>query len=195
VSRSRSLAQRDLLIACAALTFGVSTFACTLNVGGPGLPAEPIPTSQAAAQEILEAWESAAGASGISGQVRLIITESQLTSLVATRLAETPDAALKDPQIYLRQGQIQLYGTVRQGPLEGSVLLSITPYVQPDGTLGFNLTSADLGPLPAPEAVKDSLSALITEAFAGPIGTLATGLRVTSIAIEDGELALVGELR
>ena len=195
MSRSRSLAQRDVLIACAALTFGVSTFACTLNVGGPELPAEPIPTSQAAAQEILEAWESAAGASGTSGQVRLIITESQLTSLVATRLAETPDAALKDPQIYLRQGQIQIYGTVQQGPLEGSVLLSITPYVQPDGTLGFNLTSADLGPLPAPEAVKDSLSALITEAFAGPIGTLATGLRVTSIAIEDGELALVGELR
>ena len=36
---------------------------------------------------------------------------------------------------------------------------------------------------------------MITEAFAGPIGSLATGLRVTSIAIEDGELALVGELR
>jgi hypothetical protein len=184
-----------LLIACAALTLGVSTLACTLNVGGPKLPAEPIPTSQAAAQEILEAWESAAGASASSGEVRLIITESQLTSLVASRLAENPDAVLKDPQVYLRQGQIQVYGTVQQGPLQGSVLLSITPYVQPDGTLGFNLTSADLGPLPAPQAVKDSLSALITEAFAGPVGTLATGLRVTSIAIEDGELALVGELR
>lgn len=195
MSRSRSLAQRSLRIACAALTLGVSTLACTLNVGGPKLPAEPIPTSQAAAQEILEAWESAAGASGTTGEVRLIITESQLTSLVATRLAENPDAVLKDPQVYLRQGQIQIYGTVQQGPLQGSVLLSITPYVQSDGTLGFNLTSADLGPLPAPEAVKDSLSAVITEAFAGPIGTLATGLRVTSIAIEDGELALVGELR
>jgi len=195
VSRSRSLAQKDLLIACAALAFGVSTLACTLNVGGPKPPAEPIPTSEAAAQEILEAWESAAGASGSTGEVRLIITESQLTSLVASRLAENPDAVLKDPQVYLRQGQIQVHGTVQQGPLQGSVLLSITPYVRSNGTLGFDLTSADLGPLPAPEAVKESLSALITEAFAGPVGTLATGLRVTSIAIDAGELALVGELR
>ena len=195
MSRSRSLAQKEWLIACAALALSASALACTLNVGGPKLPADPIPTSQAAAQEILEAWESAARASDSSGEVRLIISESQLTSLVASRLAESPDAVLKDPQVYLRQGQIQIYGTVQQGPLQGSVLLSITPTVQPDGTLGFNLTSADLGPLPAPEAVKDSLSALITEAFAGPVGTLATGLRVTSIAIEDGELALVGELR
>ena len=195
MSRSRFLAQKERLIACAALALGASTLACTLNVGGPERPAEPIPTSQAAAQEILEAWESAAGASNLSGEVRLIITESQLTSLVATRLADDPDAALQDPQIYLRQGQVQVYGTVQQGPLQGSVLLLITPSVQPDGTLGFTLTSADLGPLPAPEAVKESLSALITEAFAGPVGTLATGLRVTSIAIEDGELALVGELR
>lgn len=195
MSRSKSLAQKELLIACAAFAFGVSTLACTLNVGGPKLPAEPIPTSEAAAQEILDAWASAAGTANSSGEVRLIITESQLTSLVASRLAENPEAALKDPQVYLRQGQIQIYGTVQQGPLQGSVLLSISPYVQSDGTLGFNLTSADLGPLPAPEAVKESLSALITEAFAGPVGTLATGLRVTTIAIEDGELALVGELR
>jgi uncharacterized protein YpmS len=151
--------------------------------------------SEAAAQEILQAWESAAQAAVSQGEVRLLITESQLTSLVAARLAETPEPVLRDPQVYLRQGQLQIYGTVEQGPLQGSVLLSITPFVEPDGTLGFELTSADLGPLPAPQAVKESLSALITEAFAGPIGTLATGLRITSIAIEDGELALVGELR
>lgn len=195
MSRSRFLAQKIWLPTCAGLALVAGTLACTLNVGGPELPGEPIPTSQAAAQEILDAWESAAGATGLSGEVRLIITESQLTSLVASRLADAPDAALRDPQVYLRQGQIQVYGTVQQGPLQGSVLLSITPSVQPDGGLGFDLTAADLGPLPAPEAVKASLSALITEAFAGPVGTLATGLRVTSIAIEDGELALVGELR
>jgi hypothetical protein len=75
------------------------------------------------------------------------------------------------------------------------VLLSISPILDADGTLAFEVTSADLGPVPAPEGIKESLSALVTEAFAGPIGSLATGLRVTSIAIEDGELALVGEMR
>lgn len=159
------------------------------------MPGDPIPTSDAAAQEILGAWESAAESAATLGEVRLLITESQLTSLVAARLAEKPKPVLRDPQVYLRQGMLQLFGLVEQGPLQGTVLLSITPTIRTDGTLGFELTAADLGPLPAPEAVKESLSALITEALAGPVGSLATGLRITSIAIEDGELALVGELR
>ncbi len=195
MSRSMSSARKGWSIACAALALGLGTLACTLDVGGPAAPGDPVPTSEAAAQEVLDAWKSAAAASVSAGEVRLLINESQLTSLVAARLAENDDPVLRDPQVYLRQGQLQIYGTVQQGPLQGSVLLSITPRLNPDGTLAFDLTSADLGPLPAPEGVKDSLSAVITEAFAGPIGSLATGLRVTSIAIDSGELALVGVLR
>lgn len=195
MSRSTQFAQKGLSIACVALALGIGTLACTLDVGGPAAPGDPIPTSEAAAQEVLDAWKSAAEAAVSAGEVRLLINESQLTSLVAARLAEKDDPVLRDPQVYLRQGQLQIYGTVQQGPLQGNVLLSITPHLDADGTLAFDLTSADLGPVPAPEGIKDSLSAVITEAFAGPIGSLATGLRVTSIAIENGELALVGELR
>ena len=195
MSRSTSSARKGWSIACAVLALGIGTLACTLDVGGPAAPGDPVPTSEAAAQEILDAWKSAAAASVSGGEVQLLINESQLTSLMAARLAENDDPVLLDPQVYLRQGQLQIYGTVQQGPLQGNVLLSITPRLNTDGTLAFDLTSADLGPLPAPEGVKDSLSAIITEAFAGPIGSLATGLRVTSIAIDNGELALVGELR
>lgn len=166
-----------------------------MDLGGPAAPGEPIPTSETAAQDILDAWKSAAGASASTGEIRLIINETQLTSLVAARLAEKENPVLHDPQVYLRQGQLQVYGTVLQGPFQGEVLLSISPTIGPDGTLAFEVTSADLGPIPAPEGIKDSLSALVTEAFAGPLGSLATGLRVTTIAIEDGELALIGELR
>ncbi len=176
-----------------ALAF--STLACTMDLGGPAAPGAPIPTSEMAAQEILDAWKSAVGAFPSTGEVRLLITESQFTSLVAARLAESDDPVLLEPQVYLQQGQLQVYGRVKQGPFEGAILFSISPVVTPDGTLAFEVTSADLGPMPASEGVKDSLSALITEAFAGPIGPMATGLRVTSIAIDNGELALVGVLR
>ncbi len=182
-------------IACAALALAFSTLACTMDLGGPAAPGAPIPTSEMAAQEILDAWKSAVGAFPSTGEVRLLITELQFTSLVAARLAESDDPMLLEPQVYLQQGQLQLYGRVQQGPFEGAVLFSVSPVVTSDGTLAFEVTSADLGPMPAPKGVKDSLSALITEALAGPIGSLATGLRVTSIAIDDGELALVGVLR
>ena len=182
-------------IACAALALGLGTLACTMDLGGPAAPGDPIPTSETAAQEILDAWESATGASISTGEIRLIINETQLTSLVAARLAERQDPFLRDPQVYLREGQLQIYGTVQQGMFQGRVLLSVSPVLDTDGTLAFEVTSADLGPVPASEGIKESLSALVTEAFAGPIGSLATGLRVTSIAIEDGELALVGKMR
>ncbi len=188
-------AQKRWRIACAALALGMGTLACTMDLGGPAAPGDPIPTSETAAQEILDAWESAAAASISTGEIRLIINETQLTSLVAARLAEKQDPVLRDPQVYLRDGQLQVFGTVQQGMFQGEVLLSVLPVLDADGTLAFQVTSADLGPVPAPEGIRESLSALVTEAFAGPIGSLATGLRVTSIAIEDGELALVGEMR
>jgi hypothetical protein len=193
--RSTQSAQPSWRIACAALALGLGTLACTINLGGPAAPGEPIPTSETAAQEILDAWKDAAGASVSTGELRLIINETQLTSLVAARLAAKEEPLLRDPQVYLRDGQLQVYGTIQQGPFEGEVLISISPILDADGTLAFAVTSADLGPVPAPEGIKDSLSAMITEAFAGPVGSFATGLRVTSIAIEDGEMALVGEMR
>jgi LmeA-like phospholipid-binding len=193
--RSMQSAQKRWRLACAALALGLGLLACTMDLGGPAAPGEPIPTSETAAQEILDAWKSAAGASVSTGEIRLIISETQLTSIVAARLAETQDPILRDPQVYLREGQLQVYGTIQQGMFQGKVLLSVSPILNADGTLAFEVTSADLGPVPAPEGIKESLSALVTEAFAGPIGSLATGLRVTSIAIEDGEMALVGKVR
>ena len=193
--RSMQTAHKRWRFACAALALAAGSLACSMDLGGPKPPGDPIPTSSTAAQEIQDAWASAAGTSASTGELRLIINESQLTSLVAARLAEKEDPILRDPQVYLRDGQLQVYGTVRQGMFQGEVLLSITPVLDPDGTLAFEVTSADLGPLPASEGIRQSLSALVTEAFAGPIGSLATGLRITSIAIADGELALVGEIR
>jgi len=64
-----------------------------------------------------------------------------------------------------------------------------------EGRLGFELTSADFGPFPAPDGLRSSLSGVLSEALAGPMGTLATGIRVTSVAVSEGDLAIVAELR
>ncbi len=125
----------------------------------------------------------------------VILSESQLTSFLAARLAAQEKPALTQPQVYLRQGQLQIYGVAIQGPLRANVLVSIAPAVQSDGTIAFEIASADFGPLPAPNALKDSLSAILTEAFTGTLGSLATGIRITSLAIADGEMAIVGEIR
>lgn len=140
-------------------------------------------------------WEDAlAGAVG-TGQVILLFDESQVTALLRERLADDENSAFESPVVLLREGTIQVYGVSHQGPFRANVYLSIAPVLTPNGELGFELTSAEFGPLPVPDSVREGISAILTEVLSGPVGSLATGVRITSVAVEAGQLAIVGELR
>jgi hypothetical protein len=171
-----------------------STVACRLNLGGPELPAAP-EVSDAAATVASTTWSDALDEAITSGQVSVILTEEQLTSALAARLAAKEDALFHSPAVTLRDGVIQVYGVVQQDPFEANVHLVVTPVIDGEGRLGFELTSADFGPLPAPEGIRETISSMLSEALVGPMGSLATGFRVTSVAVADGALAIVAEMR
>ncbi len=178
-----------------ALSLGAASLACRLNLGGPErLPSPPEP-STAAATEIAQSWTNALAGALVTGQLKVILTEEQLTSALAARLAGDENPVLQSPTVYLRDGTIQIYGLAQEGPIEATVRLVITPVLDSQGRLGFDLTSADFGPFPAPEGLRASLSGMLSELLAGPMGTLATGIRITTVAITNGELAIVAELR
>lgn len=125
----------------------------------------------------------------------VILDETQLTTFLAHRLEAHEAPILLQPQVYLRQNAIQVFGTTERGFLKANVLLAITPLVDSDGNIVLELTTAEFGPVPAPKALKETVSAVLTEAFTGSFGSLATGIRVTTLAIHDGTMAIVGELR
>ncbi|OGO12073.1 MAG: hypothetical protein A2Z66_14255 [Chloroflexi bacterium RBG_13_66_10] len=177
------------------LSLALASIACQIDVGGPEPPGDPIPVSTEAAAELEHAWESAVAAAAGSGRLTILLTEAQVTSFVALRLDAQEDPLLTAPQVYLREGMIQIHGKTRQGVLAADVLITVTPTLQPDGTISFEVTSADLGPLPAPAALRQSVSAMLTEAFTSPLGSLATGFRITTLVVDGGEAALVGEIR
>lgn len=173
----------------------IATIACQLNLGGPEPPGEPIPTQENAAFNLTEMWQSAIQDAVGTGQVTVILNETQLTSLLSQRMAEKENPLLLEPQVFLRNEMIQIYGKSINGPLTANVLICITPAVSAEGELSFDLTQAKFGPIPAPSALKDSVSAILTEAFTGTIGSLATGIKISTIAISDGEMGIVGEVR
>jgi hypothetical protein len=183
----------SIALAVAALMLAI--IACQIDVGGPEPPGQPIPTHVDAASELSRSWQAALSSAAKTGQVIVLLDEMQLTSFLAHRLEENEHPALLDPQVYLRQNAIQVYGITESGPFKASVLVVIEPFVNPDGSIELELTTAEIGPIPAPVALKDTISAILTEAFTGSIGSLATGIRVSSLAIADGEMAIVGELR
>jgi hypothetical protein len=185
----RRLASGWIMAALAA-----STLSCRLNLGGPSLPTPPA-ISDTAATEASTSWSDALQNAARTGQVTVVLTEEELTSAVADSLAANPDAIFHSPAVTLRDGVITVSGVVQQGPLEATFRLVVTPTIDGDGRLGFELTSADFGPLPASGAIRETVSGMLSEALAGPMGSLATGFRVTSVAVADGALAIVAEMR
>jgi hypothetical protein len=192
---SRLLTHARLSTAILAIGLMLTTLACQLDVGGPEPPGETIPVSASAAEEMAQLWQSALAAAAATGTLTILLDEAQVTSFLDLRLEAQEDPVLHDPQVYLREGLVQVFGITERGPLQASVLVIVAPRLDEDGSVRFEVVSADVGPLPVPDALRQTISSLLTEAFTSPLGSLATGVRITTLAIADGQMALVGQIR
>lgn len=193
MNHSQKLTYRTFALASILASLFLATLACQIDVGGPE-PPYPLITADDQADDVTDLWQSALESALDSGEVMLVLDENQLNTFVAKRLA-AEDSLLHEPQVFLRQNAIQVYGYATQGIIRANMHLSISPILDQEGRISFELTSASVGPIPVPEAVTNTISAILTEAFTGTLGSFATGIRISSLVINDGQLAIVGELR
>lgn len=173
-----------------AVALALSGLACGFTIDGPTPPASPVPVSTEAVGELQDLWKSAATNVPTGNDMVITTNEQQLTSLVALRLSEQENPPITDPQVFLRDGKIQLYGTARAGDVKTSALIVISVTVTPEGAVQFKAESADFGPLPVPTALLDTVSSTINEAFTGNIGSTATGLKIKGVVIGDGQMTI-----
>jgi hypothetical protein len=184
------------------LTLILTSLACTIFVGGPDYSSLPtVPVSTEITQSIQDEVARAFTEGMTTGTVTLNFTEAQLTSYIASRLQTDPTMQqdnkplITDPQVYLRDGQMQIYGKTQQGLLTANIGIIISVGVDADGQPAIEIVSADFGPLPAPEGLRDTISAMVREAYTGSIGPVATGLRIETITIADGIMTISGRIR
>ena len=180
----------------------LASLACTVFVGGPDFSDRtPIPVSNDAAQSLKDEIKRAFEAGVQTGVVTIIITEPQITSILASRLQtdqtlqQNSQPLITDPQVYLRNGQMQIFGKSNQGMFTANIGIIVSVGVDANNAPKIDIISADFGPLPAPDGIKEAISAMIQEAYTGSIGPVATGLRVESITIADGLMSIVGRIR
>ena len=195
----RNIRGLPLLLTILVLT----SLACTINVGGPdysSLPPVPVSAEAAASiqDEILRAVEAAAQ----TGVITVNLTEPQITSYLASRLQTDPSLQQSDnkplitnPQVYLRDGQMQIYGKTQQGMFTANIGIIINMGVDANGQPQIDVVSADFGPFPAPEGLKDAITAMVREAYTGSLGPVATGLRIETISIANGVMTVSGRIR
>jgi len=183
-------------------TLLLTSLACTLFVGGPdysGLPAVPVSTEyvQSIQDEVQRAFQEGAQ----TGTITLNLTEEQVTSYMASRLQDDPrlqrdgQPLITDPQVYLRDGQMKIYGKTHQGVFTANIGIVINVGVDENGQPKIEIASADFGPLPAPEGLLDAVEAMVREAYVGSLGPVATGLRIENISIADGVMTVSGRIK
>ena len=181
----------------------LTSLACTIFVGGPdysSLP--PIPVSAEAVASIQDEMRRAIEAAAQTGVMTVNLTEPQITSYLAARLQTDPSLQqsdkkplITDPQVYLRDGQMQIYGKTQQGMFTANIGVIVSMGIDPNGQPQIDVVSADFGPFPAPEGLKDAITAMVREAYTGSLGPVATGLRIESISIANGVMTVTGRIR
>jgi len=189
----KNMIQNRILLLLTSLI--LAALACSVFVGGPDYPVESIPVSAEAVESLKLQIEAAVLAGAESGVITLQITEEQITSNIAFKMAAQENPLFQDPQIYLRDGQMQIYGTVVRGYLTANVLVALSFRVDELGQPKIEIASADFGPFPAPDGLKQSLTTLISEAYTGSLGPIATGFRLESVSIENGLMMITGRIK
>ncbi len=178
------------------LIFMLASMACSVFVGGPDYPTQTVPVSTAEVQSVQTQIVEALVTGAESGVVTLNITESQLTSLIATRMLEKGNPPFTDPQVLLRDNQMQLYGKITRGSFTANMLITTNVSIDPTtGAPKVEIVTADFGPFAAPEGLNATVNAIVAEAFTGSFGPVAIGFRLESISIADGVMTMIGRIK
>ncbi len=184
-------------LAIAALIF--AGLAC--NFGGfvpqaaPTPTPSPIPVSTQAVQSLELTAQAAAQQARTSGKVTLTMDETQLTSLVALELQKQPNPEISDPQVLLRDGQVQILGNVHQSGITAPMQMNMTVSADAEGRPHYQVVSAKLGPMPLPQSLLDQLTSQVDSVFSEQIGPEVDKIFIESITIADGKMTIVGHNR
>ncbi len=173
----------------------LTSLACSLPFRGSAT-VEPtsIPVSTAAAGEVEDQMATAAAELEVNGQVSVILTDTQLTSYIAQKLALNEDSPLTNPQVILQNGQIEVTGKATIGILTAPATIILEPYAN-QGNLGITIKEAKLGSVPLPQSTLDSISQTLNENLNDLITIRGDKFYLETIAISDGSLTLSGHLQ
>lgn len=184
-----------ILLALAALL--IASLACNL----PGLASQetgnrtPIPVSTDAVGQLERELRGAAETATATGRVSVVITEEQLTSLVALQLQNQPDAPLINPQVRLRDGQVQLTGDYQQSGLSVPLTANMVFSADADGRLRYQVVSGELGPFALPQEQLNQLSGYIDAVLQNELGPELENMFIEELTVADGQMTINGRTR
>lgn len=175
------------LIVPIVMLLGLACGPCNLLSSEMPTPPHPIAVSTESAVQLESRIQQNLG--GEQGQQFILrMTDAEVTSLLATELAELDGSPVTNPQIWFTKGQI--YGTgrlVNVLPLEADFYVVATAHIQ-DGKVVIEIVEISAGALPVPDSVLDTISQSMNET----VDELQLDVEVTALEILEGEAILKG---
>ena len=171
----------------------LAALACTVYLGGPEPPGSEI-TPAGDALSIGKIWSDAVALSA-DKTVVVVFSEAELTAYLQQKLEANPNNSFHSAQVFLRDGRIQIYGILSASDASASAILRLRPDVTDQGKINFVLEQAQVGPLNLPAGLLSAVSDVLTEAFTGQVGSIATGFLAQEVLVGDGQIAIRGILR
>jgi hypothetical protein len=175
------------LIVPVLLLLSLACGPCSLFSAEVPTPPHPIAVStESAAQLQSRIQQNLGGEPGRQFIMRM--TDSEVTSLVATKLAEYDESPVTEPQIWFTKGKI--YGTGRLVnilPIETDVFVRASARIL-DGQVVVTIEESSAGALPIPDGLLDTLSRSINET----VDELQLDVEVTALEILEGEAIVKG---
>jgi hypothetical protein len=175
------------------LATALPALGCSVFLGGPEAPGPEI-TPVGDMDSIEQAWTDAVAFSA-EGTVVVTFSEAQMTAFLQQKLDANPDNTFHTAQVFFRDGRIKVYGVLSGGSVTASAILILRPEVTPEGRIDFVMETAQVGPINLPAGLLSAVSDVLTEAFTGSVGSLATGFLVQEILVGEGQIAISGVLR
>ncbi|HSO28058.1 MAG TPA: hypothetical protein VLS48_08310 [Anaerolineales bacterium] len=182
----------------AVLSLLAAGLACNL----PGLAGEsvaptntPIPITTESVTELQEEIQSAGEAIETGQPVTVSVTEEQLTSIIAFELQKQDQQMVSDPQVRLRDGQIQFTANVSQSGFELPLEVVIEVFLDGTGEIDYRIVSADLGPFPLSDEMLDQLSAQFEGSFRAQLREQTKDIEIEEVTIADGVMTITGRQR
>lgn len=169
------------------LLLGMACGPCSLLSGEMPTPPHPLAVStEAAGQLESRIQQNLAGEPGQQFIMRM--TDTEVTSLVATELAQYDESPVTDPQIWFTKGKI--YGTGRLTnvlPIETDVFIIASARVQ-DQKVVVEIEEISAGALPIPDSALQTISQSINET----VEELQLDVEVTALEVLEGEMIVKG---
>ncbi len=158
--------------------------------GAPERPGAEIMPSDVAGAEAKSEIENALPQPGSLNTATL--SEEQLTSWLAMEMKHNADLPLRDVQVYLREGRIQIWGIVKGSADSTSALAVGNIVLDANGFPSFEIESLQIGQQVIPDVLIAQAETWLNQLLAKEINRQAPGLRIMNINISSGLITISG---